>query len=82
MEELRTGRSSSPFVTTGVKTAALVVIIGVFAAFIDQSRVDHRDAPTGATPPPVAEQPSLAGFALPPDMHPNSADVSAPPSTF
>ena len=82
MESLPARAVGGLTITNGVKTAAIVIILGVFAAVIDQSVTERHEAPVGAAPMPAADPAPLVGFALPPELRPNSGDVSAPTATF
>jgi hypothetical protein len=81
-------RTSDPYerqrAANGVKTAAIVVILGAIALMADHTFfiAPHSRAPD-ATAAPVAAAPASTPIALPENLrHPTSADVEPPPPSF
>lgn len=68
----------------GVKTAALVVLVGVLAGTLDQLLMPQQHAMPrpDTTAAPVASAPSV-DYPLPPEqLRADSRDVEPPPATF
>ena len=67
----------------GIKTAALVLILGSVALLADHAFFFAPPARTAAEPVRVSvSTAAIDGFALPDNMHPTAADVTAPPPSF
>jgi len=84
MHQVKPVREQSASLAAGVKVAALVVILGVLAALVDQSIVLPRE-PILYVPesrPVAITQPATDGFALPEHLRANSGDVTPQVDTF
>jgi len=67
----------------GIKTVALVLILGSVALMADHAFFVAPHARPAAEPVRVtASSVATDGFALPDNMHPTAADVTAPAPTF
>ena len=69
---------------SGIKTAAIVVILGVVAVVADHA---FYVAPRAASPTAVSAAAAPAklssdGFALPDSLRPHAGDVAPPPPSF
>ena len=67
----------------GIKTVALVLILGSVALMADHAFFFAPPARTAAEPVRAVESRiATDGFALPDNLHPTAADVTAPAPTF
>jgi hypothetical protein len=75
-----------PRVTTGAKAIAIVIALTVIALVADHAYFvgPHGQAHAAATisPSEVPITVQVDGFALPENLRPTAADVSAPPASF
>jgi hypothetical protein len=91
IEEIRMEtRNTDPYqrqrFASGVKTAAVIVILGAVALMADHTFfiAPHVRTPAALATPSMAAPVSVSvdGFAIPDHLRPTTGDVASPPSTF
>ena len=83
MEKPNTAPYDRTRIVSGIKTAALIVILGAVAVAADHAFfiAPYSRMPAEAAPP-VAVAAPVEGYALPDNLRPTAADVGPAPPSF